>query len=188
MLIQPFWPWGKKSVWVVMEGERLICQPVRAGLRSLYLILPSVMHSFSYTCNLCHWLSDLPQKAVKTSSLTSGNHNSQLYLFCFYLRACRNCQFLQALLCWENVLVMQIALIHGRVLQTLSLALQGILFFNSLCCVSSSLLIWIALLIKIFEKSIRGEQVSASGYRYQEIADKRSLYGSMANCMVNYLV
>lgn len=143
------------------KGKTFICQPVRAGLKSLYLILPSVMHSFSYTCSLCHWLSDLPQKTVKTSSLTSGNHNSQLYLFCFYFYTCRNCQFLQALLYWENVLVMQIALIHGRVLQTLSLSLQGILFFDSLCCVSSSPLIWIALLIKVFEKSIRGEQVSA---------------------------
>lgn len=121
-----------------MEGERLICQPVRAGLRSLYPILPSVMHSFSYTCNLCHWLSDLPQKAVKTSSLTSGNHNSQLYLFCFYLRACRNCQFLQALLCWENVLVMQIALIHGRVLQTESGPAGNSIFQLSLLCVQLS--------------------------------------------------
>lgn len=100
-----------------------------------------------------------PKDCVKMSSLTSGNHNRQLYLFCFYLYPCSKWQLLRALLYGGNVLVMQIALILWRVAQPLSPALQGILLFNSLHSVCSFLLIQVVLLIKIFVQGITAEQI-----------------------------
>lgn len=120
--------------------------------RSLHSILPFVMRSFSYALNsLSPAIRSPPKDTVKMSSLTNGNHNSQLCFFCFYLYTCRKWQFLQALLygwrcacdadCFDSL----------KDCTSSESVSAGNSTFHSLHCVCSFLLIHIfVLLIKIF--------------------------------------
>lgn len=108
MLPQPVWPWGRKCVW---WGGGFDFADLRELQEPVFNIAFGNTELLRHASSLPLAIRSPPKDCVKMSVLTSGNHNRQLYLFCFYLYPCSKWQLLRALLYGGNVLVMQIALI-----------------------------------------------------------------------------